>query len=205
MTLLSREWLAARVSEPDLSRRLVVTPLLDRRQIGPGSIDLRLGTEFLVLRRVRGAGLDPGDETSIEKGSHEHVDVQFGDALWLHPQQFILGSTLEFLRMPADLGAYVVGRSSWGRVGLVVATAIMVQPGFAGTLTLELVNEGDAPIRLYPGLRIAQLTVHQLSAATRAYTRPGAKYLAPTGPQASRAAWENAEVRRLRRIGRRLR
>ena len=88
--------------------------------------------------------------------------------------------------MPPDLGAYVVGRSSWGRIGLIVATAIMVQPGYAGTLTLELVNEGEAPIRLYPGLRIAQLAVHELSTETEPYARKGAKYLAPTGPQVSR-------------------
>jgi dCTP deaminase len=203
MSLLPREILLERIDEVDLDRRLVVTPLLDRKQVGPGSVDLRLGTDFLLLRRVRGAGVDPASAASIEGESHEHVTVGLGDAIWLHPQQFVLGATLEFLRIPPDLGAYVVGRSSWGRIGLIVATAIMVQPGYAGSLTLELVNEGDAPIRLYPGLRIAQLAVHSLTAPTEPYTRKGAKYLAPTGPQASRAAWDKSEVRTLKRLGRR--
>src|SRR5215216_945481 len=108
--MLAREGLRERLRDPNLDRRLVITPLLDRRQIGPASIDLRLGSEFLLLKKVTGAGIDPGGAT--EPGADEHVVVPLGEALWLHPQQFVLGSTLEFLRLPTDLGAYVLGRSS---------------------------------------------------------------------------------------------
>lgn len=205
MTLLGHEDLK-RAMDRDLESRLVVTPLLDKAQIGPASVDLRLGTEFLVMRRTHGAVLDPGeDPEGAGSAVHEEVRVPLGRSLWLHPQHFVLGATLEFIRLPPDLGAYVLGRSSWGRVGLLVATAVMVQPGYGGSLTLELVNEGDAPIRLYPGLRVAQLAVHTLATPTKhLYARPGAKYLAPTGPQPSRAAWDKEEIEQLQAVGERL-
>jgi dCTP deaminase len=205
MTLLGNEELTAAMNRPSLEERLIVTPLLDPEQVGPASVDLRLGTEFLLVQRMQGPGLDPGKEPEGPVDFHSGVRVPLGESLWLHPQHFVLGATLEFIRLPPDLGAYVLGRSSWGRVGLLVATAVMVQPGYAGSLTLELVNEGDAPIRLYPGLRIAQLAVHSLGQATeQVYIRPGAKYLAPTGPQASRAAWDKEEIERLSQLGDRL-
>lgn len=206
MTLLSHEDLRAALDREALARRLVITPLLDPKQIGPGSVDLRLGTEFLLMRRTRGAGLDPGQKGRVwAEDLHENVSVPLGQALWLHPQQFVLGATLEFISLPRDLGAYVLGRSSWGRVGLLVATAVMVQPGYRGSLTLELVNEGDAPIALYPGLRVAQLAVHSVATpARRGYSRRGAKYLAPTGPQATRLAWDDTEMRKVRRVASRL-
>lgn len=207
MTLLHKEALRSALNEPNLDQRLVVTPLLSpRKQIGPASIDLRLGTSFLLLRRTLEAGLDPNrPQTAMERGQ-ERTRVQLGDSLWLHPGQFVLGSTLEFLRMPPHLGAYVLGRSSWGRVGLIVATAVMVQPGYTGTLTLELVNEGDSPICLYPGVRIAQLAVHELPGPTKSpYTRTEAKYRAATGPEASRLARERREIEQVKRLARRLR
>lgn len=105
----------------------------------------------------------------------------------MHPQQFVLGATCEFLRLPSHLGAYVLGRSSWGRLGLLVATAVMIQPGFSGCITLELVNAGDSPIRLFPGLKVAQLAVHSTAGSTaHAYSDTGGSYRSPTGPQAGR-------------------
>lgn len=188
MTLLHSEGLRDAIDENDLTRRLVVMPMLDfDQQVGPASVDLRLGTEFRILRRSDESGLDPGDQpqAAVERMTAS-VDVELGDKLWLHPGQFVLGSTLEFLHLPAHLAAYVVGRSSWGRVGLLVATAIFVQPGFFGCLTLELVNHGESPIALYPGSRIAQLAVHSLPSVTENYYGRGKdKYLGPTGPQVS--------------------
>jgi dCTP deaminase len=106
--------------------------------------------------------------------------------------------------MPAHLGAYVVGRSSWGRIGLIVATAIMVQPGYKGSLTLELVNEGDTPIALYPGLRVAQLAVHRLTASTDFPYEAAAKYVSPIGPEATKLAWDADEVAQMRKLHRAL-
>jgi dCTP deaminase len=207
MTLLHNEALDEALRRPELSERLVLMPMLDRaKQVGPASLDLRLGTEFLLLRRTEESGLDPRTQpqTTVDAMTSA-VDVEIGDCLWLHPGQFVLGATLEFVRIPRDLGAYVVGRSSWGRVGLLVATAIFVQPGFAGCLTLELVNHGETPIALYPGSRIAQLAVHRLPSATaHYYGRDDAKYVGPTRPQVSHLAKESREIARLRAVGERL-
>jgi dCTP deaminase len=191
-----------------MKERLVVTPLLDPAQVGPASIDLRLGSEFLFLKRTSSAGLDISEAHAAGEGLHERVKVPLGDSLWLHPQQFVLGSTLEFVRLPTSLGGLLLGRSSWARLGLVVETAGLVQPGFAGTLTYELVNTGDSPIRLFPGLRVAQLAVIRMKEATSlSYVgdsdHPG-KYVTAVGPEASRLAWDEEELEKVKRLGKTL-
>lgn len=200
MTLLDAASLLEVMTTPDLTRRLVVMPLLDEgAQIGSSSIDVRLGTRFRLLRRTVHAGLDPATATRSElEAAQEKVTVGFGEPLWLHPGQLVLGSTLEFIRFPADLGAYVMGRSSWGRAGLLVATAVMVHPGFSGNLTLELVNHGESPIALYAGARVAQLAIHDLRRPTTLY---GGKYTGPTGPEVSRLDEERSELQRLQQVG----
>jgi dCTP deaminase len=207
MTLLRKEdLLAAMAPQTPIAERLVITPMLDLDvQVGPASVDLRLGSDFLLARRAEGSGIDPAeaDEHAIER-AQERTTVALGEPFWLHPQQFALGATLEFVRMPPHLGAYVVGRSSWGRIGLIVATAIMVQPGYHGTLTLELVNEGETPIALYPGLRVAQLTVHRLAAATKFPYEAHAKYVSSIGPEPPKLAWDASEVSQMKRLHERL-
>jgi dCTP deaminase len=202
MTVLRKETLRKRLRTTNPKKRLVVTPLLDpAEQIGPASIDLRLGTDFLIPRRNLHAGIDPGDDrVAGEVGmSQERVVVPFGENLWLHAQQLVLGATLEFVKLPPDCAAYVLSRSSWGRVGLLVATAITVQPGFGGNLTLELVNEGNTPIKLWPGLRIAQLVVHSLDRTTAfPYAE---KFVRAIGPATSKLGWEKNEVQRLSSLG----
>jgi dCTP deaminase len=207
MTLLRKEALLEAIShKTPSSKRLFVSPLLDEKQIGPASIDLRLGSEFFLLQRSHDAGLDPSKATQEKVDQlYERVKLPLGEKLWLHPGQFVLGATLEYLRVPADMGAYVLARSSWGRIGLLVATAIMVQPGYTGTLTLELVNEGDSPIALYPGLRVAQLAVHRLERQTaHPYGTEATKYSSPIGPQPSRLAWDKAEIDRIEDLRKRL-
>jgi dCTP deaminase len=203
LSLLQREALRAAIShEMPIDKRLVFTPLLDPKQVGPASVDLRLGTDFFVLRKRRGSGLDPARATYEDaEALQERVTIPLGEPFWLHPQQFALGATLEYMRIPPDMGGYVLSRSSWGRVGLLVATAIMVQPGYTGTLTLELVNEGDTPIALYPGLRVAQLALHRLETETgEPYKSDEAKYSSPTGPQVSRLAWDRDEMKRVKAL-----
>lgn len=68
---------------------------------------------------------------------------------------------MEYIKLPNDILGYIIGRSSWGRLGLVIATATLIHPGFAGVITFELTNLGDVPIALYPGIRIAQLSFHK--------------------------------------------
>lgn len=198
MSALIYEDLIDRLDAKDESR-LIITPLLNRKkQVGPGSIDLRLGTEFLQVARTNRRAIDPFQEALPD----ETFKVPLGREVVLHPRQMLLGATLEFVVMPGDLTGQVLSRSSWGRAGLLVATAVAVQPGFRGVLTLELVNAGDIPIVLHPGLRVAQL---QLWAAERATATPysgSGKYDAPLGPQSHRLIVEDSERRILSRIGR---
>jgi dCTP deaminase len=203
--MLSNVELQKELEAIDPDRRLVVMPLLDRGQIGSASIDLRLGTEFIEVERLANEMIDPFAEDVPKVGTDRSTVIGLGESLILHPGQFVLGCSLEFIRLPSHLAGQVLGRSSWGRLGLVVATAVTVQPGFAGVLTLELENLGTVPIKLYPGLRIAQLSVWRLGEPTsKPYFKKDAKYTAPIGPQSSRLGWEASEVARLRRVGARL-
>lgn len=206
MTLLLGKQLHEAMNATTFRERLIVTPLLDPAQVGAGSIDLRLGTEFIETERRSEAVIDPYDTADGAQVGPDRVDfVPLGMHLVLHPGQFLLGSTLEFVRLPANLGAQVLARSSWGRLGLLVATAVAVQPGFAGCLTLELVNTGSVPIRLRPGLRVAQLQVWAADGPTPiTYATGGEKYRAPLGPESNKLAWELDELTRLQRIGRQL-
>jgi dCTP deaminase len=165
-----------------------------------------LAAEFRLFRRTDEAGLDPmRHPDSTIAGSYDRVTVPLGDGLWLHPGQFALGATLEYLRIPADLSGYVIGRSTWGRIGLLVATAILVHPGYTGCLTLELANEGDTPIRLYPGVCIAQLVLHSLAAPTeKPYGAETDKYLAHTVPRVAKLEKESDEIARISKVARHL-
>lgn len=202
--LLQREAILAELDQEDLATRLHISPLLDRKtQIGPGSVDLRLGSEFIEVSRRQKGVVDPlsGDDAPPS----DAYEVPLGESLVLHPGQFLLGSTLEFLRIPVHLAGQVLGRSSWGRLGLVVATAVTVQPGFRGSLTLELQNLGSVPMRLYPGLRIAQLTLWKTEGPVAIPYGAGLdKYQVPVGPQSSRLGWESNEIERLRAVRLRL-
>lgn len=208
MTAVTDAVIRALLAETDPARQLVITPLLDPdKQIGPGSIDLRLGTEFLETPRQNNAHIDPF--ATQEPRSRPMADVRtyvpLGDQYVLHPGQFALGSSLEFVVLPAHVTGQVLSRSSWGRLGLLVATAVAVQPGFRGSLTLELVNAGTVPIVLRPGLRIAQLQLWMSdSPADHPYGVSGNKYRAPLGPESNRLAWEEDERQRVLAVGDRL-
>ncbi len=204
MTLLQHEALQRALDVQDLEQRLIVMPMLNReQQIGPASIDVRLGTRFRILQRIGGSGIDPGAHLEPELArSQQSTTIAIGEPLWLHPGQFVLGATLEYLRFPPTLGGYVLGRSSWGRIGLLVATAILIQPGFSGCLTLELVNHGESPIALYPGCRIAQLAVHTLKEPTDCGYK--GKYVGPTGPESPKLEDEQREITLLKDVAERL-
>jgi dCTP deaminase len=167
--IVSNNELRRLMADPDVPQedRIVVTPILDwDSQVGLGgcSIDVRLGQQFRVPRRTKLGSLDHlhvDHAANIERYKDEY-HVLIGDYFVLHPRQFVLGETLEWVRLPEGYAAYVIGRSSWGRDGLVIATATGVHPGYSGILTLEITNLGEIPVRLYPGLSIAQLFIHQV-------------------------------------------
>jgi dCTP deaminase len=145
----------------------VITPMPDLQRLtesGSASIDLRLGTWFATLRRARLSHLSVTGQTPESQLTRTQY-VPFGREYVLHPQGFVLGVTLEWLRLPGSLAAYVIGRSSWGRRGLIIATATGVHPGFTGCLALELSNIGEIPIVIRPGMPICQLFLHSLDAS----------------------------------------
>ena len=183
--VVNEDTLWERMSRP-LEERLIVTPLLDPDQMRGGSVDVRLGQEFILMKRSAKGPIDPLEMEHDPRDYQERVRVPIGGKMILHPNQLVLGATLEFLQVPQDLMAYVIGRSSWGRLGLIVATAIMVSPGYRGSLTLELANLADTPVYLYPGTRVAQLVFHTLTDAGGSYVGQGGKYTGPVGPEFSK-------------------
>lgn len=183
--ILSDRDLRARLRAGDL----VVAPMGDEQlQLQPASIDLRLSRDFIVYRPAQVTCLDPRDPSTIEAAT-ERIEVAEGDAFILHPGEFGLGSTVERVSIPRDLVARVDGRSSIGRLAVVVhATAGFIDPGFEGQITLELSNIGPIPVKLYPGMRIAQIVLYQMtSPAEVPYGEGrGSQYQNQTGPRTSR-------------------
>jgi dCTP deaminase len=177
---------------------LVVEPIDDLdMQVQPASIDLRLGSEFLEFQRTNIPCIHPNREAEVSEYVTE-THVSEGDEFILHPGDFVLGTTKERVEIPPDLLASVEGRSSLGRLAVVIhATAGIVDPGYKGQITLELSNLGTAPVALSPGMRVSQLIFTEMkSAAERPYgTDRGSKYQDQTGPQASRIG-EDPEFRR---------
>jgi dCTP deaminase len=154
----------------DPKSQLSVTPLINAAgQIGEGSIDIRLGPDIIVSPRATGATVfDPSDPAEFRKNldqRQEYVRRGIGDPFLLQPGEFVIGRSLEYVTLPPDVSAEALGRSSWGRLGLVIATATLIQPGFKGTITLELANLGDTPIRLTVGLSIAQLVFQRCASS----------------------------------------
>ena len=143
----------------------------DPALVQPASVDLRLGDSFRVFHNHRAPAIDlrepPGNLT-------EEVAVGPSDSFVIHPGEFCLGRTLEWVELPNDIVARIEGKSSLGRLGLIVhATAGFCDPGWKGTLTLELNNLTRVPIKLYPGLLIAQLSFMTLDrVAQRPYGSP---------------------------------
>ena len=154
------------VSDSSLRRLLaageiVVEPLEDY-QIQPASVDLRLSNHFLKV-----------DENSVESITLDrplsYIQIK-REQIVIPPQTFLLAVTREFIRLPANITAFVEGRSSIGRIGLFIQNAGWVDPGFAGTITLELFNANRLPIRLQAGRRICQIVFARMdSAASRPY------------------------------------
>jgi len=182
------------LSDGDIKKRLkvgdlVVEPLDDPdMQIQPASIDLRLDNEFIVYRLSHVACIDPRDPETVQRYTQSHM-VPEDDAFILHPGEFMLGSTRERVEIPDDLVARVEGRSSIGRLAVVVhATAGFIDPGFEGRITLELSNLGRVAVKLYPGMRVSQIVLHEMkNAAERPYGRDrGSKYQGQTRPETSR-------------------
>ncbi len=173
--ILRADKIAQQLEKPDNPHDpLVLRPmpnLEDLKNSGAGSVDLRLGCWFQVFRGTRLSHFDVYNnsvDAPVESQLTKLHYVAFGEPFILHPRAFVLAVTLEWVRLPSNYAGYVVGRSSWGRHGLIIATATGVHPGFTGCLTLELTNVGEIPITIKPGTTICQLFLHSVNAGNPA-------------------------------------
>lgn len=166
--------------------RIGIDPF-DDSNVQPSSIDLHVDRYFRTFHNARHPYIDvkkPMEDLT------ELVKVEPDEAFILHPGEFVLGSTSEYVRLPNDLVARLEGKSSLGRLGLLIhSTAGFVDPGFEGRLTLELSNVANLPITIYPGMKIGQIGFFRLtSPAENPYGSKGmgSKYQGQRGPTPSR-------------------
>jgi dCTP deaminase len=167
--------------------RIALDPL-DLGLMQPSSIDVRLDRFFRLFDNHKYPYIDPREQ---QDDLTRLVEVKSDEAFILHPGEFVLGSSFEYVTLPDDIAARLEGKSSLGRLGLLThSTAGFVDPGFQGHVTLELSNVASLPIKLWPGMKIGQLCFFQLSSAsenpygTSAY---GSRYQGQRGPTASRS------------------
>ena len=167
----------------------------DAGMVQPASVDLRLGPSFRVFHNFRVESIDLAEPPT---NLTEHVQVGPDESFVIHPGEFVLGRTEERVELPDDVVARIEGKSSLGRLGLIVhATAGFVDPGFRGTLTLEITNLTRVPIVLWPGKPIAQLSFMTLDrGAERPYGHPdlGSHYVGQV--EATESRYEGGPAQR---------
>lgn len=171
-------------------------------KLAGSAMDVRLSNKFIVFEPSATVSFDPVAQHSDARTLQGYVEKDWGDVFVLHPGELVLASVFEFIALPADVSCLVVTRSSYGRLGLVTATAVLVHPYYRGCLTLELVNLGQVPLTLTPGERIGQLVflrVHEPADPPE----EAQKYVGPIGPEFSkinqdRDAQVLSELRRVR-------
>lgn len=142
--------------------RIVIEPL-QTEEIQPASVDVRLGSSFRLFRNSTHTFIDPlTDQPELT----EEVIVSDGEQFVLHPGQFVLGTTLERIAVPDDILGRLEGKSTLGRLGLMIhSTAGYVDPGWDGEITLELSNVATLPIVLHPGMRIGQMSFERMTSS----------------------------------------
>lgn len=180
---LSAPEIRARLAATD-STRLQLVPRLPP-EVTDASVDLRLGNEFIVFARSNLGQFDALDPAQNPRAIQTRVQKPWGDVFFLHPGQLVLAATLEYVVMPPDLAGQVITRSSYGRLGLLSATAVQVHPRYSACLTLELVNLGEVPMAITPGERVAQLMLWHTHPDSTDEPDDG-KYRRPTGPEFSK-------------------
>lgn len=190
------------LSDVDIRRymregRIKVSPELPDDQFGSCSVDFRLGSEFSIFEHSRHPYIDVRDRGGVQDLMRT-ITVPPGEAFVLQPREFALAITMETLELADDVLGRLEGRSSLGRIGIIVhGTAGLFDPGWVGQATLELSNLSIMPVALYPGMKICSFTFEQLSSPTSMPYRkkPGNKYAGQTRPLASRLAAEAAKLK----------
>ncbi len=178
---------------------LIITPLLEEDQIGQISIDLRVGTDFLTSQQ----GRDPFIDTTSDDFSNRPIKSFFtetrrhvGEPFLIHPNQTILFSSLEYLKLPKDVFAILSCRSSFSRLGLSIST--IAQPGYCGCLSIEMLYSGNTPIKVLSGTRLIQVRLYKLKENTN-YLEYPRKYVCQVRPITSKAN-EDTDIEILRKM-----
>jgi dCTP deaminase len=175
------------------SGRIVITPVIDpKTQMGSCSVDLRLGKQFRIFNHSKFAYIDPNNP-KLATDMMAEVKLKNGEPFILQPGDFVLATTMEKVTLPDDLVGRLEGRSSLGRLGIVVhSTASIFDPGWSGMVVMELGNLGRMPVALYPGMRICSMTFEELSSPAQVpYTKKkAAKYIGQKTPLASKISQE---------------
>lgn len=161
---------------------------LEMGLLQPSSFDVRLDRFFRLFDNHKYAYIDPAEN---QDDLTRLVEVRSDEAFILHPGEFVLGSTYEFVTLPDNIAARLEGKSSLGRLGLMThSTAGFVDPGFKGHVTLELANVSNLPIKLWPGMKVGQLCFFQLSSPSETpygSAKYNSRYQGQRGPTASRS------------------
>jgi dCTP deaminase len=175
------------------SGKLFIEPELNEEQFQPAWIDLTLGKEFRAFKSTQSALIDPKKPEDIT----EAITVDEDKPFIIHPREFILGTVNEYVKFPNDLAGAVDGRSSLGRLGVVVhVTSTFIDPGWEGKLVLEITNIGKMPVALYPGMRICKLVFMKLSSPSEKpyYMKKDAKYFKQNKVDQSKISQEFKKV-----------
>jgi dCTP deaminase len=170
------------------SGKIKITPVPDlKTQLGSCSIDLRLGNVFRIFESGVHGVIDT--QKNVAKEFTKEIIVKKGSAFIMQPGDFVLGTTIEDVEIPDDLVGGLEGRSSIGRLGIIVhSTAATIDAGWRGHITLELANMGKLPVALYPEMRICSISFEQLSSPAEVpyYKKKAAKYVGQIGPGESK-------------------
>jgi dCTP deaminase len=184
------------LSDRDILKRIrnksiIVSPFV-RKNLQPSTLDVRLAREIRVFNNYEVGLIDVKKPVNVSRT----IKLKRNGEFVLHPGEFILGSTVEKIALPDDIAAKIEGRSSLGRLGLIIhATAGYIDPGFSGFITLEISNISRLPIRLYAGMRIGQISFIKMSSPVMnpyGSKTLGSKYQNQEGPTASKV-WKDFE------------
>ena len=161
---------------------------LEMGLLQPSSFDVRLDRFFRLFDNHKYPYIDPAEQ---QDDLTRLIEVKSDEAFILHPGEFVLGSTFEFVTLPNNIAARLEGKSSLGRLGLLThSTAGFVDPGFKGHVTLELSNTATLPIKLWPGMKIGQLCFFKLTSPSEfpyGSDKYSSRYQGQRGPTASRS------------------
>lgn len=169
------------------SKKIVISPLLEQSQIGEISVDLRIGTDFLTQHQGRSPFIDTTSnklDTRSIKSSYSETRRKVGESFLLHPSQPTLFSTLEYVKLPNNIYAVLNLRSSYSRLGLSIST--IVQPGYCGCISVEIVNAGNTSINVLAGAKFLQARFIRVSEETD-YFKTNRKYTCQVRPVSSKA------------------